>query len=118
MNKNIKSVEDYIATFPEVVQTKLHQIRQIIIENAPEAIESISYGMPAYKVNKKPLVYFAGYAKHIGFYATPTGHEKFKQQLAQYKQGKGSVQFPLNEPLPVDLIKEIVQFRLTENNKK
>jgi uncharacterized protein YdhG (YjbR/CyaY superfamily) len=116
-NKEIQSVDDYIATFADAIQEKLKQIRQIIKENAPEAVESISYGMPAYKVNKKPLVYFAGYAKHIGFYATPTGHEKFKQQLSRYKQGKGSVQFPLNEPLPVALIKEIVQFRLTENKK-
>lgn len=117
INKEIQSVNDYIATFGDATQEKLKQIRQIIKENAPDAVESISYGMPAYKVNNKPLVYFAGYAKHIGFYATPSGHEKFKQQLSGYKQGKGSVQFPLNEPLPLALIKEIVQFRLTENKK-
>lgn len=118
MNPAIKTVEDYISSFPKVTQEKLNSIRHIIKNNAPEAVESISYGMPAYKTNKKPLVYFAGYAKHIGFYATPTGHEKFKQQLSVYKQGKGSVQFPLDQPLPIDLITEIVKFRVEENTKK
>ncbi len=73
MNKEIKTVDDYILSFPKETQTKLQIIRQTIKEIAPEAIESISYGMPAYKTNKKPLVYFGGFAKHIGFYATPTG---------------------------------------------
>ena len=118
MNPKIKSVDDYIASFPKDTQEKLQSIRHIIKNNAPEAVESISYGMPTYKTNKKALVYFAGYAKHIGFYATPTGHDKFKQQLSVYKQGKGSVQFPLNEPLPVDLITAIVKFRVEENNNR
>lgn len=117
MNKEIKTVDDYISYFPSETKTKLKIIRQIIKDIAPEAIESISYGMPAYKINKKPLVYFGGFAKHIGFYATPTGHEKFKKQLSVYKQGKGSVQFPLDQPLPVSLIKEIIKFRLKINNK-
>jgi len=117
MNKEIKTVDDYISYFPSEIKTKLHIIRQIIKDIAPEAIESISYGMPAYKINKKPLVYFGGFAKHIGFYATPTGHEKFKKQLSVYKQGKGSVQFPLDQPLPVALIKDIIKFRLKINNK-
>lgn len=118
MNKEIKTVDDYILSFTKETQSKLHIIRQIIKDNAPGAIESISYGMPAYKTNKKPLVYFSGYEKHIGFYATPTGHEKFKKQLSNYKQGKGSVQFPLDQPLPVELIAEIVKFRVTNNNQK
>ncbi|MBK7447188.1 MAG: DUF1801 domain-containing protein [Ignavibacteria bacterium] len=117
MNKEIKTVDDYISYFPSETKTKLKIIRQIIKDIAPEAIESISYGMPAYKINKKPLVYFGGFAKHIGFYATPTGHEKFKKQLSVYKQGKGSVQFPLDQPLPVALIKNIIKFRLKINNK-
>jgi len=117
MNKEIKTVDDYISYFPLETKTKLHIIRQIIKDIAPEAIESISYGMPAYKINKKPLVYFGGFAKHIGFYATPTGHEKFKKQLSVYKQGKGSVQFPLDQQLPVALIKNIIKFRLKINNK-
>lgn len=90
-------------------------MRKIVQENAPEAVESISYGMPAYKLNKKPLVYFGGYQNHIGFYATPSGHTKFKEKLSSYKQGKGSVQFPLNKPLPVDLIAKMVRFRVAEN---
>ncbi len=111
------SVDDYIASFPPDVQEILQQIRLIIRDNAPDAVESIAYGMPAYKTHKKPLVYFAAFPKHIGFYATPTGHEKFAKELSQYKQGKGSVQFPLDKPIPYDLISEIVQFRLEENNR-
>ena len=118
MNKEIKTVDDYISSFTKETQSMLQIIRQIIKENAPGAIESISYGMPAYKINKKPLVYFGGYEKHIGFYATPTGHEKFKNQLSRYKQGKGSVQFPLDQPLPIELIAEIVKFRVTNNKQK
>lgn len=118
MKKGISTVEDYIAEFPKDVQKKLQLVRKTILKNAPSAIESISYGMPAYKLNKKPLVYFGGFSKHIGFYATPTGHQKFESQLSNYKQGKGSVQFPLNEELPIDLITDIVVFRVNENNQK
>lgn len=118
MKTDLNTVEAYIATFPKDVQTKLELVRETILNNAPNAIENISYGMPAYKLNKKPLVYFGGFAKHIGFYATPTGHEKFAQELSKYKQGKGSVQFPLNEELPIDLIANIVKFRVNENNLK
>ncbi|PKQ46481.1 iron chaperone [Confluentibacter flavum] len=118
MKKGINTVEDYITKFPKNVQNKLQLVRKTILKNAPNAIESISYGMPAYKLNKKPLVYFGGFTKHIGFYATPTGHQKFESQLSKYKQGKGSVQFPLSEDLPVDLITEIVVFRVNENNQK
>ncbi len=108
-------MDGYITEFPLEIQEKLNQIRKVIRENAPDAVESIAYGMPAYKLNKKPLVYFAGYAKHIGFYATPSGHSAFEVQLSQYKQGKGSVQFPLDQPIPLDLIAEIVRFRVSEN---
>jgi uncharacterized protein YdhG (YjbR/CyaY superfamily) len=114
----MNEVDKYIAGFPENIQNLLNQMRQTIRETAPDAIESIGYGMPAYKLNKKPLVYFAGYAKHIGFYATPTGHEKFAAELSKYKQGKGSVQFPVNQILPLDLIKRIVEFRMEENLRK
>jgi uncharacterized protein YdhG (YjbR/CyaY superfamily) len=117
MNKEIKTVDEYISGFPKEIKARLKLIRKVIKENAPEADESMAYGMPAYKTNKKPLVYFAGYEKHIGFYATPSGHEKFKKKLSVYKQGKGSVQFPLDEPLPIDLIVEIVKFRVKENKK-
>jgi len=116
MNKKPIDVDGYIAEFPLEIQEKLNQIRKVIRENAPDAVESIAYGMPAYKLHKKPLVYFAGYAKHIGFYATPTGHSAFEAQLSQYKQGKGSVQFPLAQPMPLELIAEIVRFRVKENS--
>lgn len=118
MKKEIKSVEEYISEFPHEVREILIRIRKIIHDKAPEVMESISYGMPAYKTNKKPLIYFAGYEHHIGLYATPSGHEKFKKELSKYKQGKGSVQFPLNSPIPYDLIEKIVQFRVMENKQK
>lgn len=118
MNKEIKTVDDYISGLPKDVQARLQIIRKTIKDIEPNAIESISYGMPAYKTNKKPLVYFGSFAKHIGFYATPTGHKKFKKQLFMYKQGKGSVQFPFDKPLPVNLIAEIVKFRVLNNNQQ
>lgn len=111
----VNTVDEYISNFPKDAQARLKEVRKIIKTNAPDAIESISYGMPAYKLNKKPLVYFAGYDKHIGFYATPTGHQQFKEALSVYKQGKGSVQFPHNQTLPIDLIADIVKFRVNEN---
>jgi uncharacterized protein YdhG (YjbR/CyaY superfamily) len=113
-----KSVEVYINSFPSKTQKLLQQVRKTIKAAAPKTTEDISYGMPAYKLNGKPLVYFGGYEKHIGFYATPSGHKKFEQQLSIYKQGKGSVQFPLDEPMPLKLIADIVKFRVKENNAK
>jgi uncharacterized protein YdhG (YjbR/CyaY superfamily) len=111
-------IDNYISAFPPEVQEILKQIRALIKKTAPEAKESIAYGMPAYKTNGKPLVYFAGYKKHIGFYATPTGHEKFADELSKYKQGKGSVQFPLDKPIPYGLIGRIVAFRKKENSQQ
>jgi uncharacterized protein YdhG (YjbR/CyaY superfamily) len=111
------NIDEYIASFPKEVQPLLQQMRKTIIAAAPKAAEVISYGMPAYKY-KGMLVYFAGYEKHIGFYATPTGHEAFKKELSIYKTGKGSVQFPLDKALPVSLIKKIVQFRVKQNEEK
>lgn len=116
--KTFNNVDEYIKEFEKETQERLTTVRKLILETAPEAVESISYGMPAYKVNGKPLVYFAGYKSHIGFYATPTGHKAFEKELSKYKQGKGSVQFPLDQPLPVKLITEIVLFRLAENHHK
>lgn len=104
--------ESYIDQFPESTQVLLISIQKAIKEAAPHAEECISYGMPAFKQNGKPLVYFAAYRHHIGFYATPTGHEAFKDELSKYKQGKGSVQFPINDPIPLDLIQRITQFRV------
>ena len=113
----IKNVDEYIKQFPENVQASLQKIRNIIKTAAPKAEEVISYMMPAYKFNGM-LVYFAGYKNHIGFYAAPTGHEAFKKELAIYKSGKGSVQFPLDKPLPVSLISKIVKYRVAENLEK
>lgn len=112
-----ENVDAYIRSFPEEVQHVMEQVRATIRETAPEAEESISYGMPAYKFNGKALVYFAAYKNHIGFYATPTGHSAFEKELSVYKQGKGSVQFPLSQPVPLQLIADIVRFRLSENLK-
>lgn len=112
-----ETVEEYISGFPAATKTKLQQVRKAIKATAPEAEELISYGMPGYKLNG-PLVYFAGYENHIGFYATPTGHAAFKKELSGYKMGKGSVQFPLDKPMPIELIKKIVVFRVKENMKK
>jgi uncharacterized protein YdhG (YjbR/CyaY superfamily) len=111
----IMNVDEYLEGFPEEIREKLRSIRRIILKNAPGAVEGMAYRMPAYRSNGKPLVYFAGYEKHIGFYATPTGHEKFKNELSRYKQGKGSVQFPVDNPIPYDLIAEIVRYRFNEN---
>lgn len=111
-------VEKYIYSFPEEVRNILLQIRQIIKDEAPDAVEGFAYQMPSYKTNGKPLVYFAGFKNHIGFYATPTGHEAFASELSNYKQGKGSVQFPLDKPIPFDLIRQIVAFRVQENSVK
>ena len=117
MNKKPATVEEYISSFPPDIQELLQQVRLTIQEAAPDAEECIAYAMPAYKLNG-PLVYFAGYKGHIGFYATPTGHEAFKKELSRYKEGKGSVQFPLDESLPLKLIEKIVRFRVEENRTK
>lgn len=115
MENSVKDVEEYIKSFPEEVQEILHHIRKIVKDNAKEAVEEISYGLVGYKLNKKPLVYFGAFKKHIGFYATPTGHSEFFEELSHYKQGKGSVQFPLGKPMPYELIERIVIFRVNEN---
>ena len=112
------TVQDYIRSFPEDVQIILEQIRMTIKKNAPDAVESIAYKMPAYKIYDKPLVYFAGYKNHIGLYSTPTGHAQFARELSKYKHGKGSVQFPIDKPIPLDLIARIVRFRVEENLSK
>jgi uncharacterized protein YdhG (YjbR/CyaY superfamily) len=113
-----KNIDEYIAGFPEDIQTALEQVRATIKKAAPEAEETISYAIPTFTINKKYLVYFAGFKNHIGFYPAPVGIEVFKKELSQYKQGKGSVQFPLNEPMPLDLITKIVKYRVKENSVK
>ena len=117
MEKHI-DIDAYIATFPESTQKILEKVRATIKKAAPDAVEDIRYAMPTFRLNDSNLVFFAGYKNHIGFYATPTGHEAFKEALSIYKQGKGSVQFPLDKPMPYDLITKIVQFRVQENIEK
>ena len=113
-NEKIKhgNVDDYISDFPEAIQSVLEEIRDTIRKAAPDALEMISYGIPAFKFKGKPLVYFAAFKNHIGFYPTPTGVEEFEKELSVYKQGKGSVQFPLDKPMPLKLISKIVKFRM------
>ncbi len=108
------TINQYIQTCPKPVQPILQKIRQAIQQAAPQAVEVISYGMPAFKFNGKTLVYFAGWKEHIGFYPIPSSLVAFKKELALYKHAKGSVQFPLNQPIPYALIKKIVRFRVKE----
>ena len=108
------NINEYIATFPEETQKLLEELRFIIKEAAPDAEEGISYQMPAFRLNGI-LVYFAAYKNHIGFYPTGTGIANFKDEIKAFKNSKGTVQFPLNNPLPIDLISKIVKFRVNEN---
>jgi uncharacterized protein YdhG (YjbR/CyaY superfamily) len=112
-----KTIDEYIAGFPPDVQDILQKIRLTIHQAAPEAQEAISYQMPTFKLNGN-LVHFAAFKKHIGFYPVPSVIEAFKDELSAYHQGKGSVQFPLDQPIPYDLIRRIVQFRVQENLAK
>ncbi len=115
MKKEIASVDQYIADFTPEVQERLHQVREIILQEVPDAEECISYGMPTYKRNGN-LVHFGGFAGHIGLYPTPSGINEFTERLQAYTFAKGSVRFPHNRPLPLDLIRDIVKFRASENN--
>ena len=114
----ISTVEAYLADFPSDVRTRMKQIRELVLELVPEAVESISYGMPAYKYKKKPLVYFGGFQHHIGLYPTPNGIEAFLEELKPYAHAKGSVKFPHDQPLPMELIRKIVLFRQQSINEK
>lgn len=111
------NVDEYITGFPKEIQLLLQTVRATIKKAAPQAEEMISYQMPAYKYHGM-LVFFAAFKNHIGFYATPTGHAAFKKELSAYKQGKGSIQFPHDQPLPLSLISKIVKYRVNENSIK
>lgn len=117
MNTKPKNFKEYIADFPQESQQLLIQLYKTIKASAPEAIEIISYSMPAFKLNGI-LVYFAAYKNHIGFYPTGSGIEAFKEEIKDYKTSKGTLQFPLNKPLPIDLITQIVKYRVNENLQK
>ncbi|MBD3583005.1 iron chaperone [Flavobacterium selenitireducens] len=117
MQAKANNVDDYIARFPPAVRKRLDDIRATIKAIVPQAEERISYGMPGYYLNGQ-LVFFAAFAKHIGFYALPQGNEAFRSEIARYKTGKGSIQFPLDEALPLALISNIVSMRVSENLAK
>ncbi len=111
------TVDEYIASFPENIQRTLRELRSAIKEAAPDAEETISYGMPAFRLNGV-LVYFAAHKHHIGFYPTASGIRAFNDKLAMYTHSKGAVQFPIDGPIPFDIVKEIVRFRVKENLTK
>ena len=114
---SVATMDDYIAGFPDDIQAILQRIRMTVREAAPGAEETIKYQMPTFTL-KGNLVHFAAFKNHIGFYPTPTGIESFQKELSPYKGAKGSVRFPLDQPIPFDLIKKIVAFRVEENLEK
>ena len=118
MKKQSTTIDEYIKTFPADIQLILEKMRQTIRKAAPEAEETIAYQMPTFKLNGKNLVHFAAFKNHIGFYPTPSGIEAFNKELSPYKGAKGSVQFPIDKPIPFNLVEKIVIFRVKENLKK
>jgi uncharacterized protein YdhG (YjbR/CyaY superfamily) len=117
--QNIKysTIDEYISSFPKNIQKMLGDVRSVIRKIAPDSVEAISYGIPTFKLNGN-LVHFAAFKNHIGFYPAPNGIEEFEKELSVYKQGKGSVQFPVDKPLPLDLISKIVKYRVKKNSEK
>jgi uncharacterized protein YdhG (YjbR/CyaY superfamily) len=116
-NQKSQDVDEYISRYPEEVQEKLEKLRAVIQEAAPEAGEKISYQIPTFFLEGN-LVHFAAYQKHIGFYPTSSGMDEFKQELSAYKGSKGSVQFPLDRPIPYELVRKIVIFRVAQNMER
>ena len=116
--KAVRNIDEYIARFPGDVQKILQNIRALIKEAAPDAEEKISYQIPTFTLNGNYLIYFAAFKNHVSIYPAPRGTEKFKKELAAYEGGKGTVRFPLDEPIPYGLIKRIVKFKLKENLEK
>jgi len=114
---NPTTVDEYIAQYPEYIQEILRAVRAVVREAAPQAEEKMGYGMPGYYLNGG-LVWFGAHTRHVGFYPTPSAIQAFKEELAAYKQSKGAVQFPLDQPIPYDLIRRIVQSRVAENAAK
>src|SRR5665647_596239 len=115
--RQFKNIDDYIAMFPKNVQHKLNELGSAIKESAPEAEEAISYVMPTFELNGN-LVHFAAYKRHIGFYPTHSGILAFEEKLSVYKHSKGAVQFPIDGPIPLDMVREMVRFRVKENLTK
>jgi uncharacterized protein YdhG (YjbR/CyaY superfamily) len=115
--KGFENIDEYIATFPTDIQKILQGLREVIQEAAPQAVEKISYQMPTFYLNGN-LIHFAGYKNHIGIYPAPRAIDVFKKELSNYEGSKGTIKFPIDEPLPMDLIRRIVLFRVSENLKK
>jgi uncharacterized protein YdhG (YjbR/CyaY superfamily) len=115
---NFQTIDEYISTFPKDVQGILEKIRKTIRKAAPDAEEKISYQIPAFTLKGSYLIYFAAYKKHVGLYPAPRGSEEFKEELSAYEGGKGTVKFPLDKPIPFDLISRIVKFRVKKNLEK
>ncbi|NTU70078.1 hypothetical protein HGB13_04685 [bacterium] len=117
INKQFNTIDEYIALFPKEVQATLQKIRNVIKKAAPKATEAISYQMPTFKLNGN-LVHFAAFTDHIGFYPVPSGIKAFEKELAPYITGKGTIQFPIDRPIPYDLVSKVVLFRVKENLSK
>jgi uncharacterized protein YdhG (YjbR/CyaY superfamily) len=117
MKAPVNNIDEYIATFPQQIQKLLNQMRATIAKAAPEAEEAIKYAIPTFILNGN-LVHFAAFKSHIGFYPAPAGIEAFKQEVAPYEAGKGSLQFPLDKPLPLALVTKIVKYRVKQNLEK
>ena len=115
--RQFRTIDEYIAGFPEHVRDILEELRRVIREAAPRAEEAMRYGIPTFRLDGN-LVHFAAFRHHIGFYPTPSAIEDFKEELSSYRQAKGSVQFPINKPLPYDLVRKIVKYRVKESLKR
>jgi len=118
LKKRFETIDEYITTLSRNVQGILEELRRIIKESAPELDETISYGIPTFDLNGRHLVHFAAYKNHIGFYPTSSGITHFKKELSRYELSRGTVRFPINEPIPFDLIRKIVKYRVKENLNK
>lgn len=116
--RKFETMDEYIKTFPKDVQSILEEMRNTIRKAAPEATEAISYQMPTFRLNGKNLVHFAAFKNHVGFYPIPSAIKAFERELSQYKQGKGSVQFPIDKRIPHNLLRKIVIFRVKENQSR
>jgi len=114
----VSTIDEYISQFPKEIQSILERLRKTIKESAPKAEETISYNIPTFDMNGKHLVHFAGFKKHIGFFPTSSLIVAFKNELSEYKTSKGTIQFPIDKPIPFSLIKKVVKFRVKENKSK
>ena len=116
--KLFTTIDEYISTFPADIQAILEKVRQAIQKAAPEAVETMSYGIPTFNLNGRHLVFFAGWKRHISLYPIPAGDEAFQQAIAHYKRAKGSIQFPFDKPIPYDLVEQIVTLLIKETPEK